>query len=156
MQSGTFVRNLYQVFLYCQNTCVYTPSCCRRRKRGEGDVLSDGLSLSTTACGREGRVPLRNRMENAVTSRIFQTVWGTNVWRRWKFWSCRSWAFLSGHMPLPRGPCRDIQPVQPLSSRPRGDILRASPATALRQGQRVLQARAPPSALVLQLAWQLY
>lgn len=74
MQSGIFIRNSYQVFLYCQKTWVYMvafPAVEGENRGEEDDVLSDGLSLPTSACGIEGIVPLRTHMEIAVTSRIF-------------------------------------------------------------------------------------
>lgn len=47
--------------------------------RGEEDVSSGGLFLLTSACGREGRVPLRNHMKTAVTFKNFSERAGAQM-----------------------------------------------------------------------------
>jgi len=50
--------------------CILQLCLLQREETGEG-VLSDGPSLPTIVCGREGRMSHRNHMEIAVSLRIF-------------------------------------------------------------------------------------
>lgn len=156
MQSGTFVRNSYQAFLYCQKTWVYMaafPAVEGENRGEEDDVLSDGLSLPTSACGIEGTVPLRTHMEIAVTSRIFPNGLGHKCLEEVEILALQKLSFPPVKCLLPQLSAETSNQCSHCQAAPRGDIPGARPATALRQGQRVLQRHAPPAALVLQFAW---
>lgn len=152
LQSGAFLRCSWQVFIYCQKTHVYTAAfpAVEGENKGEKGILSDGQN-SSFVCGREGRVPLRNRMGIAVTLVVFLSRLGYK-WRMWKSWSCRSLVFLWLCASSQSSLQRHLTSSDPAQQPPRWH---ARPATALRQGHCVLQGQVPPAALALQFAWQL-